>query len=104
LADKSRKLQKNPRILRNPQNWTLDLKVPDIPDIFPESLESPESPENSPEYPKLHWTTQITSEKTNHNFLLRTPNSMILDSMESLFRGSSISTENKLQNHQVHVL
>jgi hypothetical protein len=29
---------------------------------------------------------------------------MILDSMESLLRGASIPTENKLQNHQVHVL
>jgi hypothetical protein len=42
--------------------------------------------------------------RKSHNFLLRTPNSMILDSMESLFRGASIPTENKLQNHQVHVL
>jgi hypothetical protein len=29
---------------------------------------------------------------------------MILDSMESLFRGASIPTENMLQNYQVHVL
>jgi hypothetical protein len=29
---------------------------------------------------------------------------MILDSMESLFIGASIATENKLQNHKVNML
>jgi hypothetical protein len=48
-------------------------------------------------------STSHLREKTI-TFLLRTPNSMILDSMESLFRGASIPTENKLQNHQVHAL
>ena len=40
----------------------------------------------------------------SHNFLLRTPISMILDFPESLFRGLSNPTKNKPQDKQVQVL
>ena len=42
--------------------------------------------------------------RKHHNFLLRTPFSVILDFTESLFRGLSNPAENKPQDQQVQVL
>ena len=43
-------------------------------------------------------------QKNGHNFWLRSPILVILDSMESLFRGLSNPTEIKLQNHFIKLL